>query len=92
MFPANVLQSSSSLFAEVTNLPGVASNDPSALDHGLPSRLQFLIDPGGVSGGIYATPAFTTTPATTHSPGHRRGRLRWPVGRAEQSPSIKEQA
>jgi len=63
-FPANVLQSSDSLFAEVTNLPGVASNDPSALDHGLPSRVQFLIDPNGVSGGIYATPAFSTTPAT----------------------------
>jgi len=63
-FPANVLQSSSSLFAEVTNLPGVASNDAGALDHGLPSRVQFLIDPGGVSGGLYATPIFTTTPAT----------------------------
>jgi len=67
-FPANVLQSSSSLFAQVTNLPGVASNDPSALDHGLPSRLQFLVDPGGVSGGAYATPAFTTTPATLTDP------------------------
>jgi len=63
-FPANVLQTSSSLFAEVTSLPGVASNDPGALDHGLPSRVQFLIDPGGVTGGLYATPAFTTTPAT----------------------------
>ena len=63
-FPANVLQSSDSLFAQVTNLPGVASNDPSALDHGLPSHLQFLIDPGGVSGGMYSTPAFMTTPAT----------------------------
>ena len=67
-FPANVLQSSSSLFAQVTNLPGVASNDPSALDHGLPSRLQFLIDPGGVSGGVYSTPAFSTTPATITDP------------------------
>ena len=27
-FPANVLQSGSSLFAEITNLPGVASSDP----------------------------------------------------------------
>ncbi len=67
-FPANALQSSSSLFTQVTNLPGVASNDPTALDHGLPSRLQFLIDPGGVSGGTYSTPAFTTTPATLTDP------------------------
>jgi hypothetical protein len=67
-FPANVLQSGSSLLAELTNMPGVASNDPSALDHGLPSRLQFLIDPGGVSGGLYSTPAFTTTPATLTNP------------------------
>lgn len=67
-FPANVLQSSDSLFAQVTNLPGVASNDPSALDHGLPSRVQFRIDPGGVSGGIYSTPAFSTTPATITNP------------------------
>ena len=52
------------LFAEATNLPGVASNDPSALNHGLPSHLEFLIDPAGVSGGIYGTPAYTTTPAT----------------------------
>ena len=26
-------------------MPGVASNDPTALDHGLPSHLEFLIDP-----------------------------------------------
>ena len=45
-------------------MPGVASNDPTALDHGLPSHLEFMIDPGGVSGGIYSTPAYTTTPAT----------------------------
>jgi hypothetical protein len=63
-FPANVLQSSSALFGQLTNFTGVASNDPSALDHGLPSKLQFTLDPGGVSGGIYATPAFLTTPAT----------------------------
>lgn len=64
IYGANVLQSGSVLFAEVTNVPGVASNDPAALDQGLPSHLQFLIDPGGVSGGIYATPAYSTTPAT----------------------------
>jgi hypothetical protein len=64
LFAANILQSGSVLFAELTNVPGVSSNDASALDHGLPSRLEFLIDPGGVSGGIYGTPAYTTTPAT----------------------------
>jgi hypothetical protein len=66
--PANALQSSSILFSQVTNLPGVSSNDPSALDHGLPSRIQFRIDPGGVSGGLYGTPAFSTTPATITNP------------------------
>ncbi len=64
MYAANVLQSGSLLFAEVTNVPGVASNDPADLDQGLPSHLQFTIDPGGVSGGIFATPAYITTPAT----------------------------
>jgi hypothetical protein len=63
VFTANTLQSGDSLFAEVTNLPGVASNDPTALQYGLPSKLQFTIDPGGVSGGIYATPAYTVTSA-----------------------------
>ena len=56
------------LFAEVTNVPGVASNDPGALNHGLPSHLAFRIDPAGVSGGIYATPQFTTTPPTITNP------------------------
>ena len=46
VFAANVLQSGSVLFAEITNLPGVASNDPSALDHGLPSHLEFTDRPG----------------------------------------------
>ena len=64
VFAANILQSGSVLFAEVSNEPGVASNDPSALDHGLPSQLQFTIDPGGLSGGVYSTPAYSTTPAT----------------------------
>ena len=56
LFPANALQSGSSLFAEITNLPGVASNDPAMLDHGLPSHLQFTLDPGGVTGGVYSVP------------------------------------
>jgi hypothetical protein len=66
-FTANALQSGDSLFAEVTNLPNVASSDPSMLDHGLPSQLQFLIDPNGVSGGIYSTPAYTVTTASGQS-------------------------
>jgi hypothetical protein len=68
VFTSNVLQSGSVLFAETTNLPGVASNDPAALDHGLPSHLAFMIDPAGVSGGIYSTPQFATTPATVVDP------------------------
>ena len=56
MFPANALQSGTSLFAEITNRPDVASNDPSMLDHGMPAHLQFTIDPGGVSGGLYSRP------------------------------------
>jgi hypothetical protein len=68
LFSANVLQSGTVLFAETTNLPGVASNAPAALDHGLPSQLAFTIDPAGVSGGTYSTPSFTTTPATVTDP------------------------
>jgi hypothetical protein len=60
-FPQNFLQSSSNLFMDVTNVPGVASNDPKALDHGLPSHLALTADP--VSGGVYAGPQFTSTPA-----------------------------
>jgi hypothetical protein len=68
VFSANVLQSGSVLFAEVTNVPGVASNDPTALNHGLPSHLEFLIDPNGVSGGLFSTPSYSTTPATVTDP------------------------
>jgi hypothetical protein len=67
LFAANALQSGTVLFAEVTNLPNVASSDPSMLDNGLPSQLQFLIDPNGVSGGIYSTPAYTVTTASGQS-------------------------
>jgi hypothetical protein len=64
MFPANALQSGSSFFADVTNLPGIASNNPGMLDHGLPSHLQFVLDPGGVTGGVYSVPYYTVaTPA-----------------------------
>jgi hypothetical protein len=68
LFSANILQSGSVLFAEAGNVPGVASNDPAALDHGLPSHLAFQIDPGGVSGGTYSTPQYTTTPPTITNP------------------------
>ncbi len=68
LFAANVLQSGTVLFAQATNVPGLASNDPGALDHGLPSHLAFQIDPGGVSGGTYSTPAYTTTPPTITDP------------------------
>ncbi|MGO9600233.1 MAG: hypothetical protein ACLP7Q_19790 [Isosphaeraceae bacterium] len=60
-FPLSFLNSSSYVIWDVTNLPGVASNDPSALDHGLPSRLAVTYDP--VGGGVYAAPQFTSTPA-----------------------------
>ena len=68
LFAANILQSGSVLFAEASSVPGTASNDPTALDHGLPSHLAFQIDPGGVSGGLYSTPQYTTTPATITDP------------------------
>jgi hypothetical protein len=64
VFAANILQSGSVLFAEVSNVPGVSSNAPSTLNHGLPSQLEFTIDPGGLSGGIYSTPLYSTTPDT----------------------------
>jgi hypothetical protein len=60
-FPLSFLNSSSYLMMNVTNVPGVASNDPAALDHGLPSHLAITPDP--VSGGVYAGPQFTSTPA-----------------------------
>jgi hypothetical protein len=59
LFPANALQSGSSFFGDVTNLPGVASNDPGMLDHGLPAHLRFTLDPNGVTGGVYSVPAYT---------------------------------
>jgi hypothetical protein len=68
VFSANILQSGSVLFGDVTNLPGIASNDPTALDLGLPSHLEFLLDPNGVTGGVYATPVYATTPATVTDP------------------------
>ena len=60
-FPLSFLNSASYLLMNVTSLPGVASNDPSVLDHGLPSHLMITPDP--TSGGVYAGPQFTSTPA-----------------------------
>lgn len=67
VFAANALQSGTTLFAEITNRPDLPSNAPALLDHGLPAHLQFIIDPGGVSGGVYATPAYTVTTSTGQS-------------------------
>jgi hypothetical protein len=60
-FPQSYLQGSSYQIFDVTNVPGVASNDPRALNHGLPSHLALTWDP--VGGGTYASPQFTSTPA-----------------------------
>ena len=60
-FPSNVLQTGNALFLDLTNRPGVASNDPSSLDDGLPAHLAFTFD--ALSGGIYSAPEFQTTPA-----------------------------
>ncbi len=67
MFPANALQSGTSLFAEVTNLPGVARSDPTMLNHGMPAHLQFTLDTGGVTGGVYSVPIYTVTTAAGES-------------------------
>ena len=60
-YPSNTLSTGNALFLDATNEPGVASNDPQALDHGLPSQLAVSFD--ALSGGIYAAPEFITTPA-----------------------------
>jgi hypothetical protein len=70
-YPTNTLSTGNVLFLDATNVPGVASNDPKALDHGLPSHLAVAFD--ALSGGIYAAPEFITTPpqvtdATTGAP------------------------
>jgi hypothetical protein len=66
LFPSNILQSSSVMFLDLTNPPGVASNDPSILDHGLPSQLQFTLDPEGA--GAFTSPQYTTIPANPLAP------------------------
>jgi hypothetical protein len=59
-FPANTLQTGNVLFLDLTNLPGVASNDPVSLNHGLPAHLSFTFD--ALSGGVYSAPEFQATP------------------------------
>jgi hypothetical protein len=66
VFPNNALQTSAAFFLDVSNVPGIASNDPQALDHGLPSHLAVAID--NVSGGAYSTPGYATTPARQTNP------------------------
>ncbi len=62
LFPANILQSGSSFFLDATNLPGVASNDPAALNHGLPSQLRIILDAQAPVGGLGLNPESLTTP------------------------------
>ena len=66
-FPANFLQSSSYQVMDVTNVTGVARNDPVTLDHGLPAHLAWTWDPA--SGGAYASPQFQTNPPVQTDPG-----------------------
>lgn len=68
MFPANALQSGSSFFADAHNLPDVPSNDPNFLDHGLPAHMQFILEPNGITAGIYSYPTYTVyTPGVGES-------------------------
>lgn len=69
MFPSNALQSGSSFFGDVTNLPGAPSNATGVLDNGLPTHVGFTLDPGGVTGGVYAVTAYNVlTPSGQTSP------------------------
>jgi hypothetical protein len=68
LFASNVLQSGSSIYFNAINLPGVPSNDPAALDHGLPSRLRLILDPAGVTSGLGANPVSVTTPPVMTDP------------------------
>jgi hypothetical protein len=68
MFPGNALQSGSSFFGDVANRPDVPSNDPRFLDHGLPAHMQFILEPNGITAGIYSVPAYTVyTPGVGES-------------------------
>jgi len=54
---SNYLQTSGNLPLDLTNRPGVASDDPGALSHGLPSRLAWTLDQAGA--GVYTSPTYT---------------------------------
>ncbi|GAC1474577.1 MAG: hypothetical protein NVSMB9_25220 [Isosphaeraceae bacterium] len=68
LFPSNFLNTSSTLFFDITNPPDFSdpanpSTVPSPkvpLDHGLPSHLGFSLDPVGT--GLYTNPAYATNP------------------------------
>lgn len=64
-FAANFLQSSSAVMLDVSTPPGTLANDPSILDHGLPSHLDYTLDV--VGSGLYTAPDYTTTPLTTET-------------------------
>ncbi len=66
IIPGNYLQTSDQILFDVNNLPGVPSNAPQALQHGLPSRLGFTLDTTGA--GAFTNPAYATTPAVQTNP------------------------
>lgn len=69
MFPSNALQSGSSFFGDVTNLPGLPSDAPGVLHDGLPTHVGFTLDPNGVTGGVYSVTAYNVlTPTGQTSP------------------------
>lgn len=67
MFPSNALQSGSSFFADVSNLPDAPSDTPGVLVHGLPTHVRFTLDPDGVTGGVYSVPAYTVLTSSGES-------------------------
>jgi hypothetical protein len=80
VFPSSFLFTSDNLFLDLTSdanyasthsggpsypeLPAILGNDPAYLDHGLPSKVYFLLDADGA--GAYTQPAFALTPAVQH--------------------------
>jgi len=75
----NFLQNSGNLMFDITNIPGVASNDPSALSHGLPSRLSWTLDLEGA--GVYTQPTYMFDTFTSGlAPGGAGGATAWTQG------------
>ncbi len=89
LFTADFFQTSDNLFLDLTTspnykggpsfsgLPNIPADDPSALNHGLPSKLYFLLDSDG--GGGYTQPAYATTPAVQTSYDPSTGQFSVPV-------------